>query len=149
MIMDFELKTLTRARLCAEKCDALIVLIPDKLATSDDALSQLAASADKSGDFETKPGKLLGSYMTSGLSATRLVLVGCGDGSAKNVRAAATAAMNTLKNSNARRVVLSLCGLNHVTGDVVCAALIACGLLQSRLDQGDQPIDGFRRSDCL
>ena len=127
MIMDFELKTLTRARLCAEKCDALIVLIPDKLATSDDALSQLAASAVKSGDFETKPGKLLGSYMTSGLSATRLVLVGCGDGSAKNVRTAATAAMNTLKNSNARRVVLSLCGLNHVTGDVVCAALVACG----------------------
>ena len=78
MIMDFELKTLTRTRLCAEKCDALIVLIPDKLATSDDALSQLAASAVKSGDFETKPGKLLGSYMTSGLSATRLVLVGCG-----------------------------------------------------------------------
>ena len=127
MIMDFELKTLTRARLCAEKCDALIVLIPDKLATSDDALSQLAASAVKSGDFETKPGKLLGSYMTSGLSATRLVLVGCGDGSAKNVRTAATAAMNTLKNSNARRVVLSLCGLNHVTDDVVCAALVACG----------------------
>ena len=127
MIMDFELKTLTRARLCAEKCDALIVLMPDKLATSDDALSQLAASAVKSGDFETKPGKLLGSYMTSGLSATRLVLVGCGDGSAKNVRTAATAAMNTLKNSNARRVVLSLCGLNHVTGDVVCAALVACG----------------------
>ena len=127
MIMDFELKTLTRARLCAEKCDALIVLMPDKLVTSDDALSQLAASAVKSGDFETKPGKLLGSYMTSGLSATRLVLVGCGDGSAKNVRTAATAAINTLKNSNARRVVLSLCGLNHVTGDVVCAALVACG----------------------
>ena len=127
MIMDFELKTLTRARLCAEKCDALIVLMPDKLVTSDDALSQLAASAVKSGDFETKPGKLLGSYMTSGLSATRLVLVGCGDGSAKNVRTAATAAMNTLKNSNARRVVLSLCGLNHVTDDVVCAALVACG----------------------
>ena len=125
--MDFELKTLTRARLCAEKCDALIVLMPDKLVTSDDALSQLAASAVKSGDFETKPGKLLGSYMTSGLSATRLVLVGCGDGSAKNVRTAATAAMNTLKNSNARRVVLSLCGLNHVTDDVVCAALVACG----------------------
>ena len=127
MIMDFELKTLTRARLCAEKCDALIVLMPDKLVTSDDALSQLAASAVKSGDFETKPGKLLGSYMTSGLSATRLVLVGCGDGSAKNVRTAATAAMNTLKNSNARLVVLSLCGLDHVTDDVVCAALVACG----------------------
>ncbi len=125
--MDFELKTLTRARLCAEKCDALVVLMTDNTVTAVDTLSQLAASAVKSGDFETKPGKLLGSYRTAGVIATRLVLVGCGDGSAKNVRTAVMAAMNTLKSSNARRVVLSLCGLSHVTGDVVCAALVACG----------------------
>ncbi len=125
--MDFELKTLTRARLCAEKCDALIVLMTDDTSTADDALSQLAASAVKSGDFETKPGKLLGSYRTAGVTATRLVLVGCGDGSAKNVRTAVIAAMSTLKNSNTRRVVLSLCGLPHVTSDVVCTALVACG----------------------
>jgi len=127
MIMDFELKTLTRARLCTEKCDALIVLMPENPAPSDDALSQLAASAIKSGDFETKPGKLLCSYRVTGLSATRLVLVGCGDGSARNVRTAAVAAMNTLKNSNAKRVVLSLCNLNNLSSDVVCTALVACG----------------------
>jgi len=127
LIMDFELKTLTRARLCTEKCDALIVLMPENPAPSDDALSQLAASAVKSGDFETKPGKLLCSYRVTGLSATRLVLVGCGDGSAKNVRTAAVAAMNTLKSSNAKRVVLSLCNLNNLSSDVVCTALVACG----------------------
>ena len=127
LIMDFELKTLTRARLCTEKCDALIVLMPENPAPSDDALSQLAASAVKSGDFETKPGKLLCSYRVTGLLATRLVLVGCGDGSAKNVRTAAVAAMNTLKSSNAKRVVLSLCNLNNLTSDVVCTALVACG----------------------
>ena len=127
LIMDFELKTLTRARLCTEKCDALIVLMPENPAPSDDALSQLAASAIKSGDFETKPGKLLCSYRVTGLSATRLVLVGCGDGSAKNVRTAAVAAMNTLKSSNAKRVVLSLCNLSNLTSDVVCTALVACG----------------------
>jgi leucyl aminopeptidase len=125
--MDFELKTLTRARLCAEKCDALIALVPDSLTTADDALSQLAASAIKSGDFETKPGNLLGSYKATGLTATRLVLVGCGDGSAKSVRTAVLAALNTLKNSNAKRVVLSLCGLSHASDAVVCAALVACG----------------------
>ncbi len=125
--MDFELKTLTRPRLCAEKCDALIVLMTDDTPIAGDALSQLAASAVKSGDFETKPGKLLGSYRTAGVAATRLVLVGCGDGSAKNVRMAVIAAMNTLKNSNAKRVVLSLCGLPQVTADVVCTALVACG----------------------
>ena len=127
LIMDFELKTLTRARLCTEKCDALIVLMPENPAPSDDALSQLAASAIKSGDFETKPGKLLCSYRVTGLSATRLVLVGCGDGSARNVRTAAVAAMNTLKSSNAKRVVLSLCNLNNLSSDVVCTALVACG----------------------
>jgi leucyl aminopeptidase len=127
LIMDFELKTLTRPRLCAEKCDALIVLMTDDTPIAGDALSQLAASAVKSGDFETKPGKLLGSYRTAGVAATRLVLVGCGDGSAKNVRMAVIAAMNTLKNSNAKRVVLSLCGLPQVTADVVCTSLVACG----------------------
>ncbi len=125
--MDFELKTLTRARLGTEKCDALIVLMTDDTPVAGDALSQLAASAVRSGDFDTKPGKLLGSYRTAGVAATRLVLVGCGDGSAKNVRTAVVAAMNTLKNSNAKRVVLSLCGLTDLTAEVVSTTLVACG----------------------
>ena len=54
--MDFELKTLTRARICNEKCDALIVLIPQDLSSDDDPLSVLSALAIKSGDFETKAG---------------------------------------------------------------------------------------------
>ena len=131
--MDFELKTLTRARLCIEKCDALIVLIQDKTVDTGqaDVLSQLVALAIKSGDLEAKPGKLLSSYRPTGFAATRLVLVGCGDGSAKNVRTAVVAAMNTLKSSNVKRVVLSLCSLNNVAGalpdNLVRTVLVACG----------------------
>jgi leucyl aminopeptidase len=127
--MNFELKTSTAARLCAEKCDALIVLVSDSLVASDgaDVVSRLAAWAIKSGDFEVKPGKLLGSYQVTGLTATRLVLAGCGDGSTKNVRTAVIAAMNTLKNGPAKQVVLSLCGLSSVSSDAVRAAVMACG----------------------
>ena len=128
--MDFELKTLTRTRLCTEKCDALIVLIAqDKslAGSADDPISSLVALAIKSGDFETKPGKLLSAYRTAGVAATRLVLSGCGDGSAKSVRTAVNAAMNTLKNGNVKRVVLSFCAVNSPVDDVVRTAVVACG----------------------
>ena len=91
--MDFELKPLSLARICSEKCDALLVLVPADMPTGDDAVSLLISSAIKAGDFEAKPGKLLNAYRLPGITATRLVLLGCGDGSAKNVRTAVMAAM--------------------------------------------------------
>jgi hypothetical protein len=97
--MDFELKTLTRTLICSEKADALIVLIPEGLTAGDDALSQLAALAIKSGDLEVKPGKLLSAYRTPGIAATRVLLVGVGDASPKNIRIAVNAAMGALKPS--------------------------------------------------
>jgi leucyl aminopeptidase len=127
--MDFELKTLTRARLCTEKCDALVVLVPQDATASSgaDPLSVLTALAIKSGDLETKPGKLISSYRCAELAATRLILVGCGDGSAKNVRSAVVAAINSLKSSNVKRVVLSLCGFADPSNDMLRSALVACG----------------------
>ena len=127
--MNFELKTLTRARLCTEKCDALVVLVPQDITASSgaDALSALTTLAIKSGDLETKPGKLISSYRTAGLSATRLILVGCGDGSAKNVRLAVVAAINLLKSSNVKRVVLSLCAFDDLSNDLVRTSVVACG----------------------
>ena len=127
--MDFELKTSTRARLCTEQCDALVVLVPqDALAASGaDAVSTLAALAIKSGDLETKPGKLISSYRAPGLLATRLILVGCDDGSAKNVRLAVVAAINAIKSTNVKRVVLSLCAFEDLSSDLVRSALVACG----------------------
>ncbi len=127
--MDFELKTLTRARLCNEKCDALVVLVPQNLSTSSgsDALSALIALAIQSGDLETKPGKLLSSYRCAGLAATRVILVGCGDGGPKNVRSAVVAAVTLLKSSNVKHLVLSHCAFEELPGESVRAAVVACG----------------------
>ena len=128
--MDFELKTLTHARICSEKCDALVVIVAQdgqSAVTGDDPISQLVALAIKSGDFEAKPGKQLASYRTADVAATRLVLVGAGDGSPKNIRTAVLAAMGGLKNANVKRVVLSLAALGAPSQEVVRAAVVACG----------------------
>ena len=129
--MDFELKPLSLTRICSEKCDALLVLVPLDLLAGDDAVSVLITAAIKAGDFEAKPGKLLNTYRLPGITATRVVLAGCGDGSPKNVRAAVSAAMGIIKSSNARKVIVCLSGLGNLppelTGATVCAAVVACG----------------------
>jgi len=54
-------------------------------------------------------------------------LVGCGDGSAKNVRLAVLAAISLLKSSNVKRVVLSLCAFDDLSNDLVRTSVVACG----------------------
>ena len=126
--MDFELKTLTPARLCLEKCDALVILVAQKEQGfgGDDPVSALMAQAVKSGDFEPKAGKLLASYRMAGVAAPRLVLAGAGDGSAKSVRTAVLAAVGSLKNGNVRRIVVSLGALHGPMVDVARSAVVAC-----------------------
>ena len=125
--MDFELKTLTLAGICSEKCDALLVLIPQDLSPGNDPVSVLAAMAVKSGDFESKPGKLLSAYRMAGIAATRVLLVGVGDGSPKHVRTAVLAALGALKASNVEDAVLCLSALGREQTDAVRTALVACG----------------------
>ena len=125
--MDFELKTLTRSRVCTEKCDALVVLVPQHVAEGDDTLSLLIEAATQSGDFDRKAGKLLQAYRTTGIAATRVLLVGAGEGSAKNVRTAVNAAMGVVKGSNAQRVVLCLSLLKDGDAAHMQAAVVACG----------------------
>ena len=124
--MDFELKNLPRTRISSEKCDALLVLVPNDLGTGDEPLSVLAALALKAGDFECKPGKLLSTYRTPGISATRIVLVGAGDASPKNIRVAVTAALGVIKSSSAKQVVVCLSLLNKLAPDAVRATVVAC-----------------------
>ena len=125
--MDFELKTLTLAGICSEKCDALIALIPSDFKPGLDPLSAIAGHALQSGDFECKPARLLCAYQVQGLLASRVVLVGVGDGSPKNVRMAVTAALFALKGSNAQVVALYLGAISSKSADVVRTAVSACG----------------------
>ena len=124
--MDFELKTLTLAAACREKTDALIVLVPEVPVWGADALSTLAAAAVKSGDLELGAGKILVAYRALGIAATRLVLVGAGDATAKSVRKAVGAAMAALKGCNAERAVLCLSALNRSDAGLVRAAVVSC-----------------------
>jgi leucyl aminopeptidase len=124
--MDFELKTLTLTGICTEKCDALIALIPGDFSPGADPLSVMTAHALQSGDFESKPGRLLGAYRVQGLSASRVLLVGVGDASAKNIRTAVTAAIGALKGSNVQVAVLYLGAIGQ-SADAVQTAVMACG----------------------
>lgn len=125
--MDFELKTLTLGSLCTEKSDALLVLLPQDFHPGGDPLSLMAAGALKSGDFENKPGRLLGAYRLPGVKAGRVMLVGVGDGSSKNVRTAVGAALGALKGSNVQTAVLYLGALGEAMADSVRTAVVACG----------------------
>ena len=124
--MDFELKTLTPALVCSEKADAVIVLIPEGFVAGDDILSVLGALAVKSGDLEVKPGKLLCAYRMPGVLATRVLLVGAGDASPKNIRTAVNAGIGALKSSNARHCVVCLSALANLQPEAVRAAVVAC-----------------------
>ncbi len=106
--MNFELKSLPLSGVVLEKCDALLVLVTDQFKPASDALSNLIARAIKSGDLETKPGKLLQLYQPVAMACTRLILVGAGDGSPKQVRQAVQAALATATGSRIKKVVLAL-----------------------------------------
>lgn len=106
--MDFELKTLGLAAAAGEKCDALVVLVGENFKAGKDALSSLAGAAIKERHLEPKAGKVLQAYRTAGVAATRVVLAGCGDGSAKKVHTAVAAAVGALRTSGAKRLVICL-----------------------------------------
>lgn len=105
--MNFELATLSLSDAPAEKSDALLVLLGESFKPGQDLLSRLAGEAIKAQDWEPKGGKLLPAYRVPGVAAPRLMLLGVGDGSARQVRSAVAAAMAALKGAPVKR--LSLC----------------------------------------
>jgi leucyl aminopeptidase len=106
--MDFDLKTLSTAGAAGEKCDALVLLVSESFKPGKDALSRLAADAQKARDFEAKPGKLLQAYRSAGIAAPRVLLAGCGNGSGKRVHQAVQAAVGALRSSGAKRLLIVL-----------------------------------------
>ena len=106
--MDFELKSLGLAEAAKQKCDALVVVLAETFAGGTDAVSLLAQEALRAGDFEGKPGKLLQAYRFAGVAATRLVLAGAGDGSARRIQSAVHAAVSSLRSKGVKRLVVCL-----------------------------------------
>ena len=120
--MNFELKKLDLAAAANEKCDALLVLVSGDTCAGKDALSVLVNQALKAGDLETKAGKLLQVYQASGLACTRAVLLGAGDGSARQLRQAVAAGVAALKSGAVKR--LAVCFTQAPEDDAVRAALL-------------------------
>ncbi len=125
--MDFELKQLDLAASAAHKCDALVLLVGESFTAGQDEASSLIAAAIKADHLKLKAGKLLQLYLSAPFLAHRVVLVGAGDGSAKQVKTAALAAMNALKSSPAKRVLVSLALLSTAmpAGAAVLQAAVA------------------------
>jgi len=121
--MNFDLKALDLAQAAAHKGDALIVLVPQGFKPDPSELGRLIASALKAGDLETKTGKLLASYQSTGVACNRLVLVGCDEGKPRQVRQAVAAAVAAVKSASCRKLVVCLPA--SAQGDVLRVAVMA------------------------
>jgi leucyl aminopeptidase len=105
--MNFELKTLDLHAAATHKTDALIILVSANDKPARGVLAQLISDARKSGDLDASPAKFLSIWRPQGVSASRVLLVSSGDGSARVVRQAVTAAVASLK--TAAPVHLTVC----------------------------------------
>ena len=125
--MEYELKQLDLAACVSHKTDALVLLVGEGFQAGDDAASQLIAAALKSGDLEPKAGRLLQLYRNSLFAAARVLLVSAGDGSTKQLRNAASAALSALKTTPARHATLALCLLNPAQDAAVALQAAVAG----------------------
>ena len=106
--MNFELKTLDLKAAASHASDALIVLIATDFKPASDAVSRLIAQARASGDLDATPAKLLSTWRTPGVTASRVVLVSVGEGNARLVRQAVTAAVASLKAAAPKKITICL-----------------------------------------
>jgi leucyl aminopeptidase len=121
--MNFELKPMGLVGVANEKCDALIVLVPQAFKAGKDDLSVLIGQALKSGDLEAKPGKTLALYRPLQSNAVRVVLAFVGDGTALQVRKAVLSAVGLVKTSSLKKLLVSFAA--PAREDAVRAAVAA------------------------
>jgi leucyl aminopeptidase len=121
--MNFELKPMGLVGVANEKCDALIVLVPQAFKAGKDDLSVLIGQALKSGDLEAKPGKTLALYRPLQSNAVRVVLAFVGDGAALQVRKAVLSAVGLVKTSSLKKLLVSFAA--PAREDAVRAAVAA------------------------
>ena len=121
--MNFELKSLGLVGVSTEKCDALVVLVPQGFKAAKDDLSQVIAQALKSGDLDAKPGKSLSLHRPMQANAVRLVLVSVGESDARQVRTGLVTAMAAVKSTTLKKLVV--CFAEPAREDAVRGAVMA------------------------
>lgn len=120
--MNFDLKPLSLVEAASDKCDALLVLVPDNYKPAKDGFSAMVGRAIKDGDALTKAGRVLALYKPVLAQATRVVIAGVGDGSGKQVRAGVAAALASAKSDKLKRLVVVFAG---PAGDAALRAAVA------------------------
>jgi leucyl aminopeptidase len=122
--MNFEIKTLSLAQVATDKADALVVLVAKNYRSDGSQLGAALAQAMKEGDFDCSAGKAISLYRSNLVAARRMVWVGAGEGSAKEVHKAVAAGIGAFK--GCQRVLVALCALpNAGVAQVQAAALAA------------------------
>ena len=123
--MNFELKTLELATAATFSTDVLVVLVPSNFKPGKDDLSALIGQAIKAGDLETKPARLLSLYRAAQTQAARTLLVGIGEGTAKQVRQAVAAATQAVKTWTPGVKKMLICFTEQPKPDALRAAILA------------------------
>ncbi len=133
--MNFELKTLSWSQAATVPAALLVVLLTKQSSAaakaSDGAVSALVASAHAGGDCDGSLAKVLQAYALPGIRAPKVMLVGAGEGSAREVSKAVLAAMGAYKPATTAKapkevnVLVSLSGLPCEDEDAMQAALDA------------------------
>ena len=106
--MNFELKSLPILRAAQHVTDVLVVLVTDIPKSASDPLGTLLVQAQRSGDFQAKPGQILSMWRVPGFRASRLVLVGAGEGQARQWRQAMTVAAAAIKSAKAKQATVMI-----------------------------------------
>lgn len=123
-IMNFELKTLDLVGAASARCDVLLVPVAQTqlavLQAGTGALSAVLTSALEHGDFSAEAGKQLHLYQVANVAARRVLLLGVGQGSARELRNALLGASALLKAEGVRQALLCLSALGE-QADVACA----------------------------
>ena len=130
--MNFELKTISWAQAASTHASLVVVLVTKLASTEanapDGAVAELVATARAAGDCDGSAGKMVQAYTLSGFIAPKVSLCGVGNGSARDVAKAVAAAMAAFKPAStdkSPKVLLSLCGLAHLSDEQQQAALRA------------------------
>ena len=135
-IMDFELKTLDpAARSCAEKCDALMVLVRRELqARQGRRVGAGGPGAQGAATSRPRPASCCSAYRPRGHRGHRgWCWPAPATARAKQVRTAVQAAVAALRTTGVRSVLLSLLCLAGADDDAVRAAVLAMRRCQLRL----------------
>ena len=106
--MNFELKSLPSVRAAQHVTDLLAVLVTDLPKSASDPLGTLLVQAERSGDFQAKPGQTLSMWKVPGFRASRLVLIGAGAGQPRQLRQALAAAALAIKSAKAGHATVML-----------------------------------------